>query len=118
MSNLIISPSPDGGPNGIGYWKDINQSSNLPDPTLLIDDFWDSSERENLIKLLEKAPILKRWRGVSSCRICGKYNGTTTLGYPQLEWPEGLVHYIRDHNVRLDRELILTILEYSNLKKL
>ena len=42
--------------------------------------------------------------GYSTCRICGIDNGTKDLSDGKYMWPEGLVHYVKDHNLRLPKE--------------
>ena len=45
--------------------------------------------------------------GRSRCRICGEpKTGYLTLTDGTFLWPEGLTHYVRDHNVRLPTAFI------------
>jgi len=44
--------------------------------------------------------------GFSTCRICGKSNGSRELVDSSYLWPEGLAHYVRVHSVRLPSEFI------------
>ena len=39
--------------------------------------------------------------GLSTCRLCGKANGSQEFSDGHYLWPEGLGHYIREHGVRL-----------------
>jgi len=41
--------------------------------------------------------------GMSHCRICGISNGAGEFTDGYFVWPEGLVHYVRDHNLRLPK---------------
>jgi hypothetical protein len=41
------------------------------------------------------------WMG-STCRICGKANGSRCMTDGMFVWPEGLAHYVEDHHVALD----------------
>ena len=49
------------------------------------------------------------YRGWSGCRICGKTNGSHEYSYNGWEWPQGLMHYIVDHNVVPSEEFIKMI---------
>lgn len=46
------------------------------------------------------------YKGYSACRVCGLRNGSMeyrlTMGDTTFVWPEGYIHYIRDHGVRPD----------------
>lgn len=41
-----------------------------------------------------------RYKGWSTCRICKCNNGSTEFTYHGWRWPEGLTHYVEEHNVR------------------
>ncbi|GHH42120.1 hypothetical protein GCM10017774_37860 [Lentzea cavernae] len=44
--------------------------------------------------------------GKSICRFCGRDNGSTELtDGVNFVWPDGLLHYVEDHNVRLPTEV-------------
>ena len=50
-------------------------------------------------------------RGFSICRICGIGNGSHEFHINDWYWPEGLRHYIEEHNVRPSDEFIKFIIE-------
>lgn len=94
---------------GIGYWQaagakgapPVRGEGKLPWPGDYIDTRWDEEERLLVAALLDSAPVLTRWRGPSTCRICGCFNGSAALGYADGPiWPEGFGHYVREHAVR------------------
>jgi hypothetical protein len=43
---------------------------------------------------------LEAYRGWSTCRICGERNGNKEYTTKKWIWPEGLMHYIQDHNLK------------------
>jgi hypothetical protein len=49
---------------------------------------------------LGASEVLERWRGWSSCRLCGCANGSTCKGDDAYNWPEGFAHYLKVHGVR------------------
>ena len=55
---------------------------------------------------LRNGLIARACMRLSPCRICGKPNGSLELTDGELLWPEGLVHYVEDHNVRLPRGIV------------
>ncbi|MFF7456750.1 hypothetical protein [Kitasatospora sp. NPDC008115] len=44
--------------------------------------------------------------GVSRCRLCSRANGSRDFTDGRYLWPEGLAHYVLDHNVRLPDEFL------------
>ena len=40
------------------------------------------------------------------CRICGQENGALELTDGTWCWPDGLAHYLRDHDVRLPQVFV------------
>ena len=50
------------------------------------------------------------YRGYSSCRVCGCSNGDCTYYRDEFEYPEGYIHYIREHGMRPPQEVILAAL--------
>lgn len=64
---------------------------------------------ENLIKGHQLGRI-NRYRGFSSCRCCGKANGSQEYTYNGFQWPEGFRHYIEEHNVKPPQDFIDFIL--------
>ena len=84
----------------IGYWKEPNHSD-WPDPSRFIDPQWDPEERDDVACHLEGGMVVKSYMGPSRCRFCGTLNGNRELTDGVYVWPEGLSHYLREHQVRL-----------------
>lgn len=60
-----------------------------------------------------------QYRGSSTCRCCGKLNGSTEFQVPingghAWHWPNGFSHYIEVHNVRPSQAFIDFILDYAS----
>jgi len=111
------------------YEKYIEEYSMYPDPHDFIDvNFWETlDERFSGFKpswdddVFTKADVIEYlsgshliscngFMGWSDCRICSKHNGShewTDLVYI---FPEGLVHYVEAHDVRLPDDFLIHIL--------
>jgi len=44
--------------------------------------------------------------GLSPCRICGRNNGSLEYTDGTYLWPQGLAHYVDEHEVRLPDEFV------------
>jgi hypothetical protein len=101
----------------IGYWKGNNKNSfggkHYPDPAEMVDENWDKEIKGKVIAYLENGILHSAQRGWSSCRFCGKSNGSTELTDGVFIWPEGLVHYLKEHQVRLPRMFVQHCLTYK-----
>ena len=88
----------------IGYWFSDDEPE-LPKPQHFIDTTIDSTERQQLIDYLENGKRLHEWMGFSSCRFGCKLPvseiGNACLTDGKYIWPEGLSHYITEHQVWL-----------------
>lgn len=49
-------------------------------------------------------------KGWSTCRCCGKMNGSREFSYKGWNWPEGFRHYIEIHNVVPSAEFLKEVL--------
>lgn len=54
-------------------------------------------------------PIL----GKSRCRLCGELVGSLELSDGVFVWPEGLVHYLDAHEVRLPQRFVTHVMARS-----
>lgn len=87
-----------------GFWKSTEEPD-LPMPVAQ-DTPWEWQEcfLDLLESLEDKARgrygTITRYRGWSTCRLCGAHNGSVEFRIWEWEWPEGLRHYIEAHNVR------------------
>ena len=89
----------------IGYWRS-DREPEWPDPADFVDLEWDSDERRMVAEYLRNGLIARACMGLSPRRTCGKPNGSLELTDGELLWPEGLVHFVEDHNVRLPRGIV------------
>ena len=88
----------------IGFWADYSHPY-WPHPRELVNGDADEREREELAGYLDRGIIVAVYRGWSDCRICGyNQNGHADLSDGAYLWPEGLAHYIREHQVWLPRQ--------------
>jgi hypothetical protein len=84
----------------IGSWRG-DEASDWPDPAAFIDPQWESSEREMVRDHLRGGFVVRAYLGKSTCRLCGEPIGSLELSDGTFIWPEGLVHYLDEHHVRL-----------------
>lgn len=90
----------------IGFWHS-KEEPYFPDPAWFIDKNWDATERQIVIDYLKKGTALAHYRGYSWCRLkCRGNFGTADLTDGTYVYPEGLVHYIEAHDVRLPDDFI------------
>ena len=100
----------------IGYWSHEKDPPNmdyngqiLPFP---VEDSATQNQSEVIAKLKHayETLYLERYRGWSTCRLCGRKNGTAELeiirGNIKYRIPEGYVHYLEFHNVAYDPLLL------------
>ena len=90
----------------IGYWHSEDEP-HLPDPAWFIDEHWDKPERQTVVDYLKKGETVAQYRGWSWCRFgCPDANGNADKTDGTYIYPEGLVHYIEKHHVRLPVDFI------------
>lgn len=117
----------------IGYWRrnDLHQCFpfcecyKYPIP-VSHDTILDQAEMINKsVQVLDKFATTQGYRGYSPCRLCpNKRNGFAeySIGYNGVTYiiPMGYFHYLRDHNVKIDDELVEIVEHYfpklSNVK--
>ncbi len=92
-------------PNKISPWSAIEELK-LPDVRTMVDETWDLSELEIVLKHLKNGRIKDHYKGWSSCRFCGIENGSCDKTDNTYLWPEGFEHYIEKHNVKPPIEFI------------
>jgi len=94
----------------IGYWFS-NDEPELPMPQNFIDTSISLSERLQLVNYLKKGKRLHEWMGYSHCRFGCKIPvheiGNACLTDGTYLWPEGLSHYIAEHEVWLPQSFII-----------
>ena len=89
----------------IGYWRGEG-ARGWPDPRKFIDSSWDADDRELVVDYLGRGFVVRACMGYSPCRICGRDNGSLELSDGTYAWPEGLAHYLADHEVRLPEQFV------------
>jgi len=92
----------------IGYWQSFYELQ-YPDPGSFVDEAWDQEEKEQIVAYLKAAPQMPyAFAGLSWCRFRCGINHLGSLEYTDGKylWPEGLVHYVEVHNVKLPREVL------------
>jgi hypothetical protein len=77
-----------------------------PDATMLVDPNWREDERRRVGEYLQRGTRVNQMRGISLCRFCERNNGTAELTDGVYCWPEGLAHYVSEHDVRLPEEFV------------
>lgn len=84
----------------VGFWKSRDEP-NLPHPREFVDETWPSAERVPFLRyLVEKGTARESCFGWSECRFgCGP-NGSRDMTDGTFLWPEGYIHYVRDHKVK------------------
>jgi len=94
-------------PRLIGYWSD-QESPQWPDVAVFIDSSWDPVERQTVVAYLSagRPTPWVRYCGFSRCRVCDRPNGSAELTDGAFIWPEGLVHYVAEHDVRLPKRFV------------
>lgn len=94
----------------VGYWrkkKDSGEFLPWPEQSIHTDD------DEIITKYLAKGKMRDSYKGESLCRICGIRNGSCDLTDGIYLWPSGLVHYVREHGVKLPKEFVDYVKEKS-----
>jgi hypothetical protein len=89
----------------IGYWRSDDEPQ-WPDVRDFVDPDWSADERELIIEHLRRGKVARAYLGKSRCRLCGVDAGSLELRDGVFIWPEGLVHYVVDHHVRLPRRFV------------
>lgn len=117
----MIGVSDEQGPRLIGYWREVlpaaypgmkeeqreaweerrSAGRRWPDPGVFVDRHWAGEEQAAAAHHLEVGTLVNQYRGISSCRFCGRHNGSAELTDGTYCWPEGLAHYVREHGIRL-----------------
>jgi hypothetical protein len=89
----------------IGYWQST-QNPEWPDPRSFVDPRWDEGERDGARLYFSSGTVVRAYLGLSSCRFCGKNNGSREFTDGRFVWPEGLSHYLDEHSVRLPQPIV------------
>jgi hypothetical protein len=98
---------------GLGYWFMRGSDPTLPLPQRFVDPAWSRDERAAVLAYLRSGRVWRSFMGCSYCRICGQEDramGCADLTDGEWVWPEGLAHYVEQHDVRLPQEFVDTVL--------
>jgi hypothetical protein len=91
-----------------GFWSQSPGVDPWPKP---LNEPWDGQDQFlATLSNVESRVVPISFRGWSSCRLCGKGNGSSEYRTDGATWPAGLAHYIEVHNVRPSQAFI----EYIN----
>lgn len=86
-----------------GFWYS-KYEPDLPTP-VANDEPWEGQAGFiTRLQEVEKVAQCISYRGFSSCRICGCMNGSREFLHNGFRWPQGLMHYITEHNVQPSAE--------------
>ena len=77
---------------------------------------WDPDIKARVLKHLRRGTVKHSWCGYSTCRICGAALGSTCLTDGEWIWPDGLDHYVKEHDVALPAEFIAHALKSKAIR--
>jgi len=84
----------------VGYWLGP-YAPGWPDPHDFVDPSWDAFERQQMVYYLKRGMTARAFMGLSECRFCRQRVGALEFSDGVYIWPEGLAHYVSEHDVRL-----------------
>lgn len=94
----------------VGYWDGPMAGGGWPDVRGFVDGEWDREERRDVVDYLGQGFVFRGFGGISRCRFCGVENGALELTDGVWYWPDGLAHYLVEHEVRLPRVFVEHVL--------
>jgi len=99
----------------IGYWNEEGSEIEYIEPQMITAE-WDPGIQSKVAEYLDNGRTAMQFMGYSWCRFqCGvpdERMGTRDLTDGRWIWPEGLSHYVREHDVRLP-EPCISHMEYN-----
>lgn len=104
-----------------GFWWS-EREPHFPKPIASEIPFSNKDEIVNKLKYVEENiqnyTLGKRhtgqkvhYKGYSECRCCGKEVGSAEFRIENWTWPEGLLHYVLEHNIKPSEEFIASVLK-------
>ena len=97
-------------PTRLGFWYSRNEPD-LPMPIAESASKLQVKTMLGVLTKLEEQSTQAYYRGWSTCRICGKPNGSAEFRHPSgLAFPEGLRHYVEQHRVLVSDLLNLNVM--------
>jgi|SRR5215208_4033156 len=107
-----------------GFWRapptsfyEDPQYRGLPWPEAHDEPMEDKEVFLEALNYAEAFAEVTSYRGWSTCRLCGKHNGSVQFDLRGWTWPEGYRHYIEVHNVRPSPEFKAFVLKFQNRGK-
>ena len=99
-------------PRAIGFWRSgCRGDEELPHPWELVRRKWISAEKKaRLVAYLKAGATYEAYRGMSYCRfVCGIDH--SKMGHRDFTdgvwiWPEGLYHYVEQHDIMLPDDFV------------
>ena len=104
----------------IGYWNDKHTQGFIDPHKLVI--VWDEELKHKVVAYLEAGKECNHQKGPSKCRFCNEFVGSCEKTDGVWMWPEGLPHYIEEHNISLpegflayikDNNFVMDVKKYS-----
>lgn len=91
-------------PNGIpiGFWAEDSSDTRYPRPTPNSAVKDQSELIAKLKNFMETDENYIQYKGSSTCRLCGKNNGSREHKFGGYVIPSGYIHYLEQHNVAVD----------------
>jgi len=106
----------------IGLWHSPLEPD-LPRPAWFVDEGWDANEKQAIITRLKNSyPLPYPYAGKSWCRFnCGEAEmGNRDFSDGIYLFPEGLLHYIKHHTVKLPtivvKKMLSTPIKHYNFE--
>lgn len=94
----------------IGYWPTVLDHER-PDPARFVDPDWSPEARDAVIGYLASGSPLPWEQGpVEWCSFCEAILVVDELTDGTYVWPTGLIHYVREHSVRLPGSFVSHVL--------
>ena len=102
----------------VGYWYSEREPE-LPMPKEMSYDRIPEY-KQKILDYLKGAEVLHRFRGSSGCRVCPpredghqQLNGSKEQSDGVYVWPDGLAHYVEEHNTALPDNFVDHILGFK-----
>ena len=89
----------------VGFWnnrRDEYPEFPMPEPN---NSNYDKAKMIEYLSYPYSAVVIK-YRGVSHCRVCNAIIGSRTLSDGVYMYPEGLKHYVEEHEVELPSHFV------------
>lgn len=87
-----------------GYWANVRHPE-YPTP-IPRESLEKKASILHALDKKEKSARVMRYRGWSTCRLCGCGNGSNAYLFGGWLWPSGFRHYLEEHNVKPSQDFI------------